>query len=91
MQDHVQIAHELRIVADAEGQSHHRLVGRHQLRPVRRRFQGGEAAQDWARLANAYPPVLRTHDRYGHRVDEVEFHPSWHELMTVAVEAGARP
>jgi putative acyl-CoA dehydrogenase len=45
-------------------------------------------AQDWARLANAYPPVLRSHDRYGHRIDEVEFHPAWHELMGVAVAHG---
>ena len=33
--------------------------------------------------------MLRTHDRFGNRIDEVEFHPAWHELMTVAV--GARP
>ena len=31
---------------------------------------------------------LRTHDRYGHRVDEVEFHPAWHQLMDVAVAEG---
>ncbi|GGP83382.1 acyl-CoA dehydrogenase family protein [Saccharothrix coeruleofusca] len=43
---------------------------------------------DLARLANSHPPVLRTHDRYGHRVDEVEFHPAWHELMTTAVGHG---
>ncbi len=49
---------------------------------------GTEQAQEWARLANAYPPVLRTHDRYGHRVDEVEFHPAWHELTRVAVANG---
>ena len=30
------------------------------------------------RLANENPPKLRTHDRYGNRVDEAEFHPSWH-------------
>ncbi len=34
------------------------------------------------------PPVLRTHDRYGNRIDEVDFHPYWHELMTVGVEHG---
>ena len=34
-----------------------------------------------ARLANVHPPLLRTHDRFGHRIDEVEFHPSWHWLM----------
>jgi putative acyl-CoA dehydrogenase len=49
---------------------------------------GGEEAQRWAHDANAYPPVLRTHDRYGHRVDEVDFHPAWHELMRVAVGHG---
>ncbi|MGN6125520.1 MAG: acyl-CoA dehydrogenase family protein, partial [Humibacter sp.] len=49
---------------------------------------GSPLAQDWARLANSYPPVLRSHDRYGHRIDEVEFHPSWHELMSVAVANG---
>ncbi|MGK5731625.1 acyl-CoA dehydrogenase family protein [Streptomyces sp. URMC 124] len=49
---------------------------------------GSQEVQDWARTAEAYPPVLRTHDRYGHRVDEVEFHPSWHRLMAAAVESG---
>ena len=49
---------------------------------------GTEQAQDWGRQANANPPILRSHDRYGHRIDEVEFHPSWHELMTVAVRHG---
>jgi putative acyl-CoA dehydrogenase len=49
---------------------------------------GTPAAQDWARLANSYPPVLRSHDRYGHRIDEVDYHPAWHELMTVAVANG---
>ncbi|HEY8481852.1 MAG TPA: DNA alkylation response protein, partial [Spirillospora sp.] len=39
------------------------------------RLAGSERAQEWGRLANEYPPVLRTHDRYGHRIDEVEFHP----------------
>src|SRR5438874_3733436 len=41
--------------------------------------------QDWARLANENPPRLRTHDRYGRRVDEVEFHPAWHELLTLSI------
>ncbi len=36
-------------------------------------------------LANRHPPTLRTHDRFGHRVDEVEFHPAWHELMRIGV------
>ncbi|WP_330184845.1 acyl-CoA dehydrogenase family protein [Nocardia sp. NBC_01503] len=49
---------------------------------------GGFEAQEWGRLANAYPPVLHTHDRFGNRVDEVEFHPHWHDLMNVAVTHG---
>jgi putative acyl-CoA dehydrogenase len=39
-------------------------------------------------VANAHPPVLHTHDRYGHRRDEVEFHPAWHNMMRLAVEHG---
>jgi putative acyl-CoA dehydrogenase len=50
------------------------------------RFVGGEPQQLWGRLANENKPVLRTHDRYGHRIDEVEFHPAWHELMKMGVE-----
>jgi putative acyl-CoA dehydrogenase len=49
---------------------------------------GLAATQEQARLANEHPPVLRTHDRYGHRIDEVEFHPAWHQLMTIAVAHG---
>ncbi|MFF2570553.1 acyl-CoA dehydrogenase family protein [Streptomyces sp. NPDC058084] len=49
---------------------------------------GGQEAQEWGRLAERHSPVLHTHDRYGHRVDEVEFHPYWHELMNVAVRHG---
>ena len=45
---------------------------------------GGEQAQELARLANRNIPELKTHDRYGHRIDWVEFHPSWHELMSLA-------
>jgi putative acyl-CoA dehydrogenase len=42
-------------------------------------------APKWGEQANQYTPVLRTHDRYGNRIDEVEFHPAWHELMRTAV------
>jgi len=52
------------------------------------RLAGSEQAQEWGRLADENPPRLRTHDRYGHRIDEVEFHPAWHELMRTAVEHG---
>ena len=41
---------------------------------------------EWGRQANDNPPVLRTHDRFGNRIDEVEFHPSWHQLLKVSVE-----
>ena len=40
----------------------------------------------WGFEANENPPRLKTFDRYGNRIDEVEFHPAWHELMTLAVE-----
>ncbi|MDX6224904.1 MAG: putative acyl-CoA dehydrogenase [Frankiales bacterium] len=49
---------------------------------------GTAEAQEWGRAANASPPVLRTHDRYGNRIDEVEFHPAWHALMEVATGHG---
>ncbi|MBP2705659.1 acyl-CoA dehydrogenase family protein [Microbispora sp. RL4-1S] len=52
------------------------------------RLAGTARAQEWGRLANEHPPVARTHDRYGHRIDEVEFHPAYHELMAVAVGNG---
>jgi putative acyl-CoA dehydrogenase len=58
-----------------------------QLRGIGR-LAGSERAQELGRLANENPPKLRTHDRYGHRIDEVEFHPAWHELMTTAIEHG---
>ncbi len=38
--------------------------------------------------ANEYKPVLHTHDRFGHRIDQVNFHPAYHELMTIAMEHG---
>ncbi len=47
---------------------------------------GSERVLALGALANENPPKLRTHDRYGHRVDEVEFHPAWHELLGMAVE-----
>jgi putative acyl-CoA dehydrogenase len=45
---------------------------------------GGEAIQ-WGFEANENPPKLKTHDRFGNRVDQVEFHPSWHKLMATSV------
>jgi len=49
---------------------------------------GTRETQEHARLANEHPPVLRTHDARGHRIDEVEFHPSWHVLLGTAVSHG---
>lgn len=39
-------------------------------------------------LANRNPPELRTFDRYGQRIDEVEYHPAYHELMRLGIDAG---
>ncbi|MBE9372905.1 acyl-CoA dehydrogenase family protein [Saccharopolyspora sp. HNM0983] len=49
---------------------------------------GSTRAQEWGRLVDENPPVLRTHDRYGHRIDEVDFHPHWHDLLATAVSHG---
>jgi putative acyl-CoA dehydrogenase len=49
---------------------------------------GTPEAIAWGEAADANPPVLRTHDRYGRRVDEVEFHPAWHRLLGTAVSHG---
>jgi putative acyl-CoA dehydrogenase len=51
-------------------------------------FELGGEPLEWGRLANEHPPQLRTHDRYGRRIDEVEFHPAWHGLMELGVEYG---
>ena len=48
-------------------------------------FWGGEPLA-WGVQANEHPPVLQTHDRFGNRRDEVEFHPAWHQLMRAGVE-----
>jgi putative acyl-CoA dehydrogenase len=39
-------------------------------------------------LANRHPPLLKTFDRFGQRIDEVEFHPAYHDLMRLGIEAG---
>ena len=49
---------------------------------------GSEPMQTHARLANVHKPCLHTHDRFGHRSDSVEFHPSYHALLGAAVGAG---
>jgi putative acyl-CoA dehydrogenase len=49
---------------------------------------GSAAMQAHARLANTHAPVLHTHDRFGRRIDEVEFHPSYHALLGAALRHG---
>jgi len=38
--------------------------------------------------ANRHPPELKSFDRFGHRLDEIEFHPAWHALLGIALDAG---
>jgi len=52
------------------------------------RLAGTAEAQGWGRLAERVPPRLLTHDRYGNRIDEVEYVPAYHELMKVAISHG---
>ncbi|GAA0844746.1 acyl-CoA dehydrogenase family protein [Marinobacter szutsaonensis] len=49
---------------------------------------GKAATIDLGFRANTNKPVFNTHDRFGHRIDEVDFHPSYHELMRIALENG---
>jgi putative acyl-CoA dehydrogenase len=49
---------------------------------------GSSQVQEWARLAESTRPILHTHDRYGHRIDEVEYTPAYHELVRTAVANG---
>ncbi|WP_189834546.1 acyl-CoA dehydrogenase family protein [Streptomyces zaomyceticus] len=52
------------------------------------RANGSAQVQEWGERANTRPPRLRTHDRFGHRIDEVEFDPAWHRLLGKSVGAG---
>ena len=61
--------------------------------PARARGRSGSwpappASQELGRLANEHRPELHSHDRYGHRVDVVEYHPAYHQLMATAVAHG---
>ncbi len=49
---------------------------------------GGAEMQEHARLANTHKPQLHTHDMHGRRIDEVEFHPSYHALLGAALKFG---
>jgi putative acyl-CoA dehydrogenase len=52
------------------------------------RLAGSAEMQTHARLANTFTPQLKTHNRMGQRIDQVEFHPSYHVLMSAAAMAG---
>ncbi len=52
------------------------------------RIAGTRETHELAEAANRHEPELRTHDRYGHRIDQVDFHPAWHALMDRAVSHG---
>lgn len=58
-----------------------------ELHDVGRRAGSAECIT-WGFAANRFPPELRAFDRYGDRIDEVEFHPAWHQLLSFAVEHG---
>ena len=49
------------------------------------RTVGAAETIEMARLANRHGPELRSHDRYGNRLDQIEFHPAWHALMARAI------
>jgi putative acyl-CoA dehydrogenase len=51
-------------------------------------LSGSAAAQRWGDLADRNIPVLHTHDRLGHRIDEIEYDPAYHELMRAAIAHG---
>jgi len=51
-------------------------------------ISGSAQAQKWGDLADRNRPILHAHDRYGHRVDEVEYDPAYHELMRTAIAHG---
>lgn len=50
------------------------------------RLMGTEEVIRWGFQANENPPSLKTHDRFGNRIDEVEFHPAWHEVMKASMQ-----
>ncbi|MFP5465996.1 MAG: DNA alkylation response protein, partial [Gammaproteobacteria bacterium] len=52
------------------------------------RLTGSADYLELGALANRHPPELDTHDRFGHRVDLVRFHPTYHQLMRIAIERG---
>ncbi len=52
------------------------------------KLTGSAEMQEHARLANTHPPQLHTHDVHGRRIDQVEFHTSYHTLLGAALQFG---
>jgi putative acyl-CoA dehydrogenase len=73
----------LRSAVDREGGSWgHRTIGEFA------RTVASAQTFSWGFDANVNSPILHTHDRFGHRLDVVEFHPAWHSLMDLSVSNG---
>ena len=70
--------------AISRGGAEHALEELHEVG----RMAGSVEAQTLGDLAEARPPVLMTHDRFGHRIDEVTYDPAYHQLMAHAVRFG---
>ncbi|MBO9729567.1 MAG: acyl-CoA dehydrogenase family protein [Chitinophaga sp.] len=51
-------------------------------------LMGSRAMQEAGDLANKNTPVLKTHDRFGNRIDQVEYHPAYHQMMDAAIREG---
>lgn len=68
----------------------HRAGADHMLEELHQigRLAGGAEALGWGDLAESRPPELRTHDRYGNRVDEVVYDPAYHHLMRTGIGLG---
>jgi putative acyl-CoA dehydrogenase len=68
----------------------HRAGADHSLKEIHRVGQLAVSAEaiEWGDLAEAHPPLLKTHDRYGNRIDEVVYDPAYHRLMGRAIELG---
>ena len=67
-----------------------RGAGARWLEPIRQLGErlGSEEVQRWGAEANAYPPQLNNFNRFGQRIDEVDFHPAYHALMSLGIEHG---
>ena len=52
------------------------------------RRTGSQKARDWGRLADENLPKLHAFNGQGMRIDEIEFHPAYHELMRLGLEGG---